>query len=56
MNEIVKLKTRAYDCMVNIEFWQKELQSKTDEFMEKIEYWQTELQTAKDAMTIILDR
>jgi len=26
MEEIVKLKARAYDCMANLEFWQKELQ------------------------------
>ena len=27
MEELVKLKARAYDCMAQIEFWQKELQT-----------------------------
>jgi len=31
MDEIVKLKAHAYDCIANIEAWQKELKQTVDQ-------------------------
>jgi len=56
MEEIVKLKARAYDCIETMEHWQKELQVKTDAYMVKIDFWKKELQEIKDAITVIYDR